>query len=103
MTTIDFGKYAGKEVFDIFESDRAYCQWMLQEATGHDEVITEVARLIKQEARLDTAEYLLRLGRLAYGDLAEIQSGGDLTEKQGQRFMNVVQAAVEAGIIEMED
>lgn len=103
MEAITFGKYSGKEVSEVFESDPSYCKWIVREVSGHDEVVAEVTRLFAQEGRLERAEHLLQRGALAYGDLAKIQEGGALTEKQGQRFMALVEAAVEAGIIEMED
>lgn len=106
MTIIDFGKYSGKSVSEVFESDPSYAEWIFgkyQMDGSFRGVAPEIGQYLRQEDRLRTAEKAARLGRLGYSDITAMQSGDKMTEAQGERFMALVEAAVEAGIIEMED
>lgn len=106
MATITWGKYSGKEVEEIFESDRNYCEWIFQKYQSQGsfkDIAPRIGEYLRQETRLETAEWAQKRGRLTAHDLAAMQNGDLMTKSQGQRFMALVEAAVEAGIIELED
>jgi hypothetical protein len=106
MSKIEFGKYNGKSVSDVFDTDPGYTEWIFgkyQYDGSFKDIAPEIGQYLRQEDRLTTAEKALSLGRLGYSDIAAMQNGDKMTVGQGERFMALVNAAVEAGIIEMED
>jgi len=107
MSTFPFGKYSGKEVITIWENDSPYCVWFLQSVNGRGEAIekakAEIRQLYLQEGRLERAEYAHQRGVLAAHDMISLSEGGVMSPKQGERYMILLAAAIEAGIVQIDE
>lgn len=97
MTTLSFGKYSGKSVYEVWDTDEQYARWCIREV-AKPEAVT-FSNIAVQEHRLNEAEKALSEDNedRTITMIERIQEGGLLTEKQGQRFVSIVESAISNG------
>lgn len=96
-----FGKYKGQGILSVYDTAPGYCRWVAQNTDTPE--ATEIIRLQQVDSHLHLASEGVQDGSdwkvATY--LGKIQDSGMISEAQGARFMAIVQAAAEAGLIEL--
>jgi hypothetical protein len=102
MSKFQFGKYSGQKVMAVFDEDAKYCLWFRDNVGGSTEIKKEINRYCAQEIRLSRVEKALADDTLALHHFEALYEGGEMTPKQGERYLVLLSAAVEAGIVAEE-